>query len=202
MKKLLLTRSLWFIFGGLIVYMVLRDPRGDSYIKDVLAQKNAEIASLEHDLFMLELKKDSVRETIITRTKYVPVIKEIVRDMPPMRRDSMFYATTDTVNLSIDRDSVKVKELVTIEPFRITAANMLFAELGVTKEIVLAQSHLIGINDSIISKHEERFVISKSQVGVLEDELDITRKELRKQKRKNTFNKILVPAAFVVGLLL
>jgi hypothetical protein len=114
----------------------------------------------------------------------------------------MFYATTDTVNLFVDRDSVKVNELVNIEPHRITAANMLFAELGVAKEIVLAQSSLIVLNDSIVARHQQRFDFSQSQIGILEDELEVTRKKLRQKRRKHQIKKLLVPAAFVVGILL
>ena len=171
----------------------------DSRIKaldNIVAQKEAEIGSLSDDILRLENIKSKTR--IDTVYIQLPAKRQKAATLPPIQRDSMFNATTDTVELD-----KPLEPLLMVEPYRIAASNVLFTDLGERMKIIELQKNVIDTLYQNVGKQEERFKASEEKSDALEEKSEVLNEDRKKLKKENWFLKYVVaPIALVIGLLM
>jgi uncharacterized coiled-coil protein SlyX len=186
----------------LIFFLFRKDGQrqdADSRIKaldNIVAQKEAEIGSLSDDILRLENIKSKARiDTIYIQ---LPAKRQKAATLPPMQRDSMFNATTDTVGLD-----KSLEPLLMVEPYRIAASNVLFTDLGERMKIIELQKNVIDTLEQNVSKQEDRFNASEKRGDALEEIGEVLNEDRKKLKKENWVLKYVVtPIALVIGLLM
>ncbi len=190
-----LSLPIWIILMAAIVLLWSHlDKSGDTIWRLELKRDSLELVALRLEAQILlkeeliRLHQDSaqvvryIRDTVIIRGKER---SERVKSLPQDSATALFKAATDTINIPKDLTPI------TIESFRIGAANSLFVQLETANTVIDLQGREIRHLEAAIIGHEEKDTLqsemirnSEEMIRIADERARVWERKAKKEKRK------------------